>query len=565
MIQPPSPTETGNVAAWPRRYWPFGLALAAALLLAPSLVLGTLNSHSSPQNLTWAAQFTDQFRAGVVYPRWLPDSFDRLGGPAFYFYPPLAFWVDALLSVATFDVFSVSYRLSLSSLLLLWASGISMHAWLKAEATSPRAAIVGALAYVAAPYHLLDHYYRGAYAEFAAYVVLPLVALSIRQIAERRRFGPVLLAGAYAALPMAHLPTALLISLTAIPMYVLYRGWRLGSAKAAAGFFIRCALGGALGLGLAAIYLVPALALQDWIPAETFWVSGYRIENWFLLTPERWLHPIDMMLIIASFAAAYAIATLGVVATLVRGGGQQGWRSDAAFWAFVCLVCVLLIAGALPWFWRLPFVAKVQFPWRLMIVVEFAAITALCLVRWPARSRVRLYAFIAAFVAFVPGAVVMVAGIGLRVQVALVQPDVPADLKQFLPAGYPQKPNGGYAELSLEPLASVPMIACAPEPRICRATGERFGELRIEVDADVPTVVVLRRFFFPFWRLDPALPVAAIDPLRLVSFAAPPGRHSYRLSRRAVAEEKAGWAISGLSLALMLAWAAAAWRGIRPV
>ena len=180
-------------------------AVAAAVLLLPSLLLGTMNSHSSPQNLTWAAQFADQFRAGVLYPRWLPASFLELGSPTFYFYPPIAFWVDALLSVVTFDALSVSYRLSFSLLILLWASGVAMHAWLKEEAVSPRVAFYGALAYVAAPYHLLDHYYRGAYAEFAAYVVLPLVALSVRQIAAGRRFGVVFLAISYAALPMAHL------------------------------------------------------------------------------------------------------------------------------------------------------------------------------------------------------------------------------------------------------------------------------------------------------------------------------------------------------------------------
>ena len=76
------------------------LLAAAALLLAPSLVLGTLISHSSPHNLTWAAQFADQFRAGIAYPRWSPDSFDGLGGPTFYFYPPMAFWVDAVLSLS---------------------------------------------------------------------------------------------------------------------------------------------------------------------------------------------------------------------------------------------------------------------------------------------------------------------------------------------------------------------------------------------------------------------------------------------------------------------------------
>src|SRR5258708_22156635 len=208
-----------------------GLAamLAAILLLAPSLLLGTMPSHSSPQNITWAAQFADQFRAGVLYPRQLPDSFDHLGAPTFYFYPPIAFWVDALLSVITLDALSVSRRLSVSSLLLLWASGMAMHAWLRAETASPPAALCGALAYMAAPYHLLDHYYRGAYAEFAAYVFLPLVALAIRQIADGRRFGVALLALSYAALPMAHLPTALLISVTVLPMHVLYRGWRLAA------------------------------------------------------------------------------------------------------------------------------------------------------------------------------------------------------------------------------------------------------------------------------------------------------------------------------------------------
>jgi hypothetical protein len=541
------------------------LALTAALLLAPSLTVGNLHSHSSPQNLTWAAQFADQFRAGIIYPRWLPRSYDGLGGSAFYFYPPIAFWVDALLSVATFNALPVPYRLSLSSLLLLWASGLAMHAWLKAETTSPRVAFYGAVAYMAAPYHLLDHYYRGAYAEFAAYAVLPLVMLSVRRIADGRRFGPVLLACAYAALPMAHLPTALLISATALPLYVLYLGWRIGAAKAAVGFFVRCALGGALGLGLAAIYLVPALALQEWIQAEMFWVPFYRVESWFLLTPERWPRPIDMMQIIVSFAAACGIAAIGVVAVLAQSGTQQWWRSEAIFWASVSIVCLLLMAGVLPWFWQIPFVAKVQFPWRLMIVVEFAVITALCLMPWPVRSRATSYIFIAAIIALVPGVAGMGLGIRLRVQESLAQQEAPQDLNQFMPAGFPRKPDWAYADLGLEPLEGVPTIACAPAPRTCRASDEPFGELRVEIDADAPTAVVLRRFFFPFWRLDPALPVVATDPLRLVSFTAPAGRHTYRLQRMAVREEKIGRTISGLSLALLLAWAAAARWGIKPV
>jgi hypothetical protein len=271
-----------------------------------------------------------------------------------------------------------------------------------------------------------------------------------------------------------------------------------------------------------------------------------------------------MMRIIAWCAAGYGIAAIGVLVVVSRGGVLQGWRSEAAFWAFVCLMCLLFIAGILPWFWKIPFVAKVQFPWRLMVVVEFAAITALCCVPWPVLPRVMSYLFIAAIIALIPGVGEMGAGIRLRVQASLAEPDSPADLRQFLPAGYPQKPDGGYAELSLEPLQGVPTITCAPEPRLCHTTNEPFGGLRVEIDADAPTAVVLRRFSFPFWRLDPALPIVATDPLRLVSFTAPTGRHTYGLRRVAVPEEKAGWAISGLSLALLLAWIAVAWRAIKP-
>lgn len=534
------------------------LLAVSALLLAPSLVLGTMVSHSSPQNLTWAAQFADQFRAGILYPRWLPQSFDGLGSPTFYFYPPIAFWVDALLSVATFNVPSVSHRLSFSTLVLLWASGLAMHAWLKAEAPSPRIALYGAAGYMAAPYHLLDHYYRGAFAELAAYVVLPLLALAIRRIAEGRRLAPVLFALAYAALPMAHLPTALLISLTALPLYVLYRGWRLGTPGRALGFFVRCALGGALGLGLAAIYLVPALGLQSWIPADTFWMSYYHVDRWFLLSPDRWPPPLDMMWIIAWVAAAYAVAAIGVLTVLVRGGLPQGWRSETAFWACVGIVCLLLIAGIPPWFWQMPFVAKVQFPWRLMVVVEFAVITALCLLPWPVRVRLASYVFVAAVLALVPAVVAMARGVGERVEASVAQQEVPEDLKQFEPAGFPQDPKGGYADLGLEPLKGVPAIVCRPEARTCRVGATTFDELQIDVDADTPTEVVLRRFYYPLWRLDPPLPVVATDPLQLVAFGAPAGRHTFRLQRSIPSEERIGWIISGLSFVLLVVWAAVA-------
>jgi hypothetical protein len=539
------------------------LLAGAALLLLPSLVVGTMISHSSAQNLAWAGQFADQFRSGILYPRWLPHSFDELGSPTFYFYPPVAFWIDALLSVATFDAISLFHRLAFSALILLWLSGLAMQAWLGTLGLSSRTALIGALAYMAAPYHLLDHYVRGAFAEFAAFAVLPLIALSIRRIADDRPFAPILLALSYAALALAHLPAALLVSVTALPLYVLYRAWSLATPGRALGFLLRCALGGALGLGVAALYLVPALGLLDWITADTFWGAYYNVESWFLFTPSRWPASLDMMRIIAWAAAAYAVAALCILAAKLRRGAGDGWWSEAAFWAALCLLCLLLIGGVPLWFWRMPFVAKVQFGWRLMVVVEFAVVTALCLLPWPPKTRVTLYGLVAMVLVLLPACVVLAAGIELRVHQSVAHRETPADVKEYEPAGFPQDPSGGYADLGLEPLQHVPTIACLPTPRVCRATPIASNVLQIDVDADGPVEVVLRRFYYPLWRLEPFLPVTATTPFRLVTFTAPAGPQRYRLQRVAPWAEKIGWMVCGASLLLLLIWAAVAWRGIR--
>jgi hypothetical protein len=547
------------------RHPAFVVVAVAILLLAPSLVIGTLTTHDSWLIGSWATQFSSLFRAGVLYPRWLPQSFDNLGAPIFYYAAPLAYWLDALVSAASANLLPDRYRLSVSGVLLLSASGLAMHAWLKTEATSPRTALYGALAYMAAPYHLIDHYARGAYSEFAAYAALPLVVLAIRQVAERRRFGFVFLAAAYAAVWLVHLPTALLVSLTALPMYVLYRGWQLGEVGQAISFFVRCALGSVLGLGLAAIYLIPAVALQGWINSDHLWgQEHFRIETWFILTlllQDR-LVGYDFMVIVAYAGLAYGIAAVGVLTMAARGGVPQGWRSEAAFWALVCLVCLLFVTGAVPWFWRLPLVDSVQFPFRLMMVVEFAAITALSLAPWPGRSRVASALLVVAVIALVPAGLDLGRLAWRQIEQTMTEPDSIGDTEEFLPAGY------GWSKYSPEQLR-VPTISCAPTPRVCRAVEERFGGLQIEVESDAPTEVALRRFFFPAWRLDNGLPLTPTEPLRLVSFIAPAGRTSVALRRVVLPVEQWAWAISGLSLVLILAlfvqpiWATAARRGIR--
>jgi hypothetical protein len=529
------------------------LAAAAVLLLAPSLATGVITTHSSAHNLAWATQFADQFRAGILYPRWMPASFDGLGSPAFYFYPPLAFWIDAALSAISFDALPVPWRLGLGSILILWLSGLAMHSWLGCITGRPRVSLVGAVAYMAAPYHLLDHYMRGALAEFTAYALLPVLMLSVHRLAMRQPFGVPLLAVSYAGLLVAHLPTALLVSATLLPAFVLFRAWSLRSWPAAWRLAGMAGLAGALGAGLAAIYLVPALELQSWISPHQLWKRFYLPENWLLLWPERWPDPAIMQ-VIGGIAIAVAMMCVGLCVVLLLIADDHPVRAELGFWTVSCLVGLLLIGGLIPWFWDVPLIAKVQFPWRLMVAVEFAAIAALCLAPIAGQRRAVVYIFVAAAIVLVSPLTMIGRDAGNRIAYSLrVTALEQRDVKEYQPRGYPQNDMQGHADLGLEPLKGIPLISCKPAAIVCRADPGPFGELRIEVDSGEPTVVTLRRFFFPAWQLEDGTPLAPMVPLRLVSFGASAGRTKTTLRRVALPEEKWGWAISGLSLALILA------------
>jgi hypothetical protein len=525
------------------------MAVAAVLLMLPSLLWGTLPSHSSLHNLTWAAQFADQMSFLTPYPRWLYQSFDGLGAPTFYFYPPLAFWVDGLLKVVTLDAMSTSWRLSVTAALLLWASGLAMQRWLLLESVDRRTALIAALAYMAAPYHLTDHYIRGALAEFAAYAPLPFVMVGVALVAQRRRWSLVVLAAAYAALVMAHLPTALLISLTAIPAYVLFLAWRNRDTDHR--FLLRCGLGFGFGLGLAAPYLVPALTLQDFVLIEWMWRYGFQVDQGFLLFPGRWVQPPYMFTIILSIAGGWLLAALSLF---------QARTPETRLWAAIGLAALLVMSGLVPWIWHIPPISKVGFPWRLLIVVEFAVITALALGPWPARQRIPRLVLWLAVAAFIPGAAELVAGTTGRVELAKTGEVPPLqDAREYLPKGYPQQPDAGYADLNLEPARAHPTIACRSPTRECRAEVKRSG-IGIFIDGDNPTRVVVRRFAFPSWQLEPPLPLMTSEPLRLVSFEVPAGRHTYWLGQRTLASEQWGWALGAGSLVFLLL---ATWRMAR--
>jgi 6-pyruvoyl-tetrahydropterin synthase related domain len=351
-----TPTEGSNPSVSARARWRPYLAIAAfALLLTLPAILAPIKLHDSFWiDWVWTDQFAAQLRAGILYPRWLPASHDGLGAPVFYYYPPLSFYPAGLLAAlgaSPYAAIVATFGLGFAG------SGAAMYRWAEGWTNHPLAA---ALLFMAAPYHLVDFYGRGALAEFCAIAFIPLLALGLKRVSEGR--GIALLAVAYAAMIATHLPLALLASLFLILPYALVLSRR--RPRALPGFAPPLAL----GIGLAAIYLIPALALERYRDAAVLWSDQVlRPDHWLLVNGIR-SDPLTGMGLIS----LKVIAVIALPALFLALRRRSGWAGYA-------IACCLVVAGLLPFFWSLPLIRSVQFPFRALPFAEFGLATALAL------------------------------------------------------------------------------------------------------------------------------------------------------------------------------------------
>jgi hypothetical protein len=553
--------EGAGPSAPPPRFAALILCAAALAAMLPELWTGLSLSDSFRYNLVWTEQFTALVRAGHLYPRWLPSSWDGLGSPTFYFYPPFYFWVSSAVDALTFHTLRVDALVSLASAVMLAASGLSMRAWLRLH-VAPGPAFLGALAFMAAPYHLYDIYVRGALAESCAYAFLPLLAIALRRLADGRRGAFFLFAGAYAVLILSHLPSTLLASLFLVAPYALFCGRRYAAAPVR--YLLIVAAAGAIGVALAACYLLPAILLVPYISLDAFVGPYFRPETWFFWRPGAWPQPEAMWLIIPFALAGLLLVGGAALARRGRGPAPEAW-----LWSGVVVAAIVMVSGLLPFLWKLPLLAQVQFPWRLYVLVEFAAITAIAAslpLRWnpPLAAATMLLYLCLGFTALLVSARFNAFASRHAAEAASVRKDY-REAPEYLPRGLPI-PAGvsGAPDPALLLLPPGPEAEADVPGATLRTARAADGGLRVEVDSPAAATIVARRFYFPHWRVTDGagreVPAAPSESARRLAWRAPAGRSAFVVRNGSTEPGRLGLEVSAAALLLLLALGA--WLGI---
>ncbi|HLW85665.1 MAG TPA: 6-pyruvoyl-tetrahydropterin synthase-related protein [Candidatus Sulfotelmatobacter sp.] len=357
------------------------LAISAAAFAAevPFFFLGTPSGHDVEFHLYSWLEVLAQWKQGIVYPRWAALAHFGYGEPRFIFYPPASWAIGAALSAI--------FPWTLVSCIYIWmvlvAAGISMFLLVR-QWLPQRNAIFAAAFYAVNPYHLVIVYWRSAFAELLASCVLPLFLLVLLKAADGKGRVIVPLALLLAAAWLINAPAAVMIHYSFF-LLIAVLAWQRRRPQL-------LLVGGAavaLGAGLAAFYLMPAMYEQRWVNiAEAISAGSRPLDNFLFIHTTDAEHDAFNHLI-----SWLAVAEIGLVliaawtAKTLRKNNRELWNT-LAVWAGVCGV-LLFPVSALLWNFA-PKLRFMQFPWRWLLCLSFilSLFVAFGLRRWTTRALV---------------------------------------------------------------------------------------------------------------------------------------------------------------------------------
>ncbi len=191
------------------------LIVAALAVVAPFAVRGVACGHDLTFHMNSWLEVAQQWRAGVLYPRWAANANYGSGEPRFLFYPPLS-WIlgGALGSFIPWLFVPVAFDGC-----AVFLAGLAMHRMAREWFEDPDATLI-AVAYAVNPYMLSTIYVRSAFAELLAASFLPLVVLWIvRDRPAREMLVP--LALTVAGVWLTNVPAAIIASYVAVLLLVM--------------------------------------------------------------------------------------------------------------------------------------------------------------------------------------------------------------------------------------------------------------------------------------------------------------------------------------------------------
>lgn len=350
------------------------ISAIALLFTLPALFYGVFDAHDVKVHLLWSNSFAEQFWQGELYPRWLFDANFGLGSPSFFFYPPLPYYISSLFHPIFFRDSSGWMPLAASSCFALILSGITAYFWLR-EIAKESAALIGAIAYMILPYHLtINLYLRFAYAEYWAFVWLPTILYFTVRFLKGIKLSLIGIILSYFLLSITHLLTFIIFAFVPV-FYAIF----LAKERIKMALFVLLSL--FLGLGLSAVYWLPAMTMQENISTHFLWKEkGFLYQNNFLFLLEQFpdrVHFWSYLELVTLFLGAIALLSC----LLIQYQNSNNSKQEFRYWLFISFAAIFMTTPFSQLIWeKVTILQKIQFPWRFHSLLTLSISAAIALV-----------------------------------------------------------------------------------------------------------------------------------------------------------------------------------------
>ena len=261
----------------------------ALIIITVLAVLGLLNNQyfsiHDDQHIARLYLLDQAIRQGSLYPRWIGGLGFNFGYPLFNFYPPLIYYVSEFFHLIGFNLL---WSLKLMIITGSFISSIGMYLLGKRFFNKKTGLLVATL-FTFFFYRTITIYIRGAWAEFFAMSILPLVFLGLDNIYRNKNLKSILLFSINLALlilahPLIAFPAFFYIGLFFIYYFFCSKNHLL---------FVRNVFsGGLLALSLSAFFWLPSIIEKQYTLVDTILtheLANYKIH--FIYPIQLWFSP----------------------------------------------------------------------------------------------------------------------------------------------------------------------------------------------------------------------------------------------------------------------------------
>lgn len=241
------------------KFWynPNFLAIVTLLLLSiPALksltIPGFYTSHDGETHTARIAAYYQALADGQFPPRFAGNFYNGLGSPIFVYIYPIPYLAGSAIHRLGFS-FADSFKIIMALGFIL--SAIFTYLWLKEVFKSEKAAFLGALFYVWAPYRFLLIYVRASISELLAYTFLPLLFYSLTKLKEKQSLLWISLSAISFSLVLLSQNLVAMISLPVIGGYILILSFHSKSFK----YLLKSTISMIWGFAIASVTYLPLL------------------------------------------------------------------------------------------------------------------------------------------------------------------------------------------------------------------------------------------------------------------------------------------------------------------